>query len=124
MSSFPSCPDAYPDDDFDLCDAPLNPEPLPGALLLRVCKKLLERGGRRNWPQSEVDELVALLAGRATISGSGANAAGAGAFTQLWDEWISFLLENPKVRRGVVRVRLALPRNSAKSGSRRALCQR
>ncbi|KAG2487365.1 hypothetical protein HYH03_013937 [Edaphochlamys debaryana] len=105
MSSFPSGPDAYPgphsDVDFERCDAPLNLEPLPGALLLGPCNKLLKRGSRRNWPQSEVHELAALLAGCATISGSGANAAGAWAFTELLDEWSSFLLENPEVRKQV-----------------------
>ncbi|CAB4404812.1 unnamed protein product [Rhizophagus irregularis] len=73
--------DAY-NEDFNICLAEANPEPLPGEMLLEPTTTLASKPASE-WKDKDVRPLAELLAGRIAIDGSGKNLPGANASGKL-----------------------------------------
>ncbi|GET02236.1 hypothetical protein GLOIN_2v1482876 [Rhizophagus clarus] len=88
--------DAYKED-FNVCLAEINPEPLPGKVLLEPVTTLSSKSASA-WKDKDVLPLAELLAGRIAIDGSGENRQGANLFVKIGPDLSEYILSHPKIR--------------------------
>ncbi|RGB30696.1 hypothetical protein C1646_744770 [Rhizophagus diaphanus] len=88
--------DAY-NEDFNICLAEANPEPLPGEMLLEPTTTLASKPASE-WKDKDVRPLAELLAGRIAIDGSGKNLPGANALGKIGSDFAEYVFTHPNIR--------------------------
>ncbi|PKK61791.1 hypothetical protein RhiirC2_760319 [Rhizophagus irregularis] len=80
-----------------ICLSEMNPEPLPGKLLLEPATVLAKKPASK-WKEQDVKPLADILAGRVAIAGTGENQQGAQALGMISADLTEFALSHPKIR--------------------------